>query len=465
MPGGIGLNLVDSRYDKKIVGLLCNSQNKYKYSHFRELMRHSLKEGLGIIYLCNNIKEYKYVFNHFRDILGDEFEETMKKKQIIISYGREGFENDGFIGNNFCEYLLSEIKEMKDNSFEISRIYINVDSGINNMSKKDLDKMFGILLYISEEYDTKVIFRFFMDEITDFYFFSIMSEIGYFVVEDISQEDFLVKYFSKIVTSSNIFLDSMFKENIEQHNPIIRHNNISCDELDQIIDEVSHDLKNIFATISGYCQLAMAKTKSNEIKDYLGIILNNSLDIHTIFERFNSKCTDPNVNKSVYSFNSLVMDASEMGFNMKRNNLNTCDSQVSISYSLNSQKDIFCDKCQIQQVIMNIIDNGIHALDDKGTIIINTYDNMNTAVLEILDNGNGIDDITIKKIFQPYFTTKKDLGMGLGLNIAKKVLDGHGATISVDSRIGVGTKFTIVFPEVDRELSLDNEEVNIYNSI
>jgi signal transduction histidine kinase len=71
----------------------------------------------------------------------------------------------------------------------------------------------------------------------------------------------------------------------------------------------------------------------------------------------------------------------------------------------------------------------------------------------------------MNKVFQPYFTTKKGMGMGLGLNIAKKALESHGATISVDSRLGVGTKFTIIFPVADEELSVDNIQKNIYNSI
>jgi signal transduction histidine kinase len=300
-----------------------------------------------------------------------------------------------------------------------------------------------------------------MDEIMNFEFFSLMSETGYFVVEDITKDDFLLNHYPKILTSPNLFLDSRISEKIGLDNEQNKYNH--AQSLNRIVDEVSHDLKNIFATISGYTQLAMAKSQSIEIKDYLKIILNSSLDIHSILEKFNNHSSDSDIDKNVYSLNRIVISASQMAFNMSTNKLNLDSQKLHISYSLNSQEDIYCNKCQIKQVIMNIVDNGIQALEGKGNIIINTYDSREGIVLEILDNGSGIDEKTKEKIFQPYFTTKGNLGMGLGLDIAKRTLQNHGATISVDSRLGVGTKFIIVFPRINKELTVDSEEESIYN--
>lgn len=451
---------INEEYDRKIVGILSNSQNKYKYSHFTELMKYYIEEGIGIIYICDYIKESCYIKNHFQSILEDKYEKVMAKEQIKI-LNRDYMEEKENISRTFTNFILSEISYMEENSFKNIRIYVNVDKYINIIPKDDLYTMFELITTVSKEHNIKIILRFFMDEIMNFEFFSLMSEMGYFVVEDITKDDFLLNHYPKILTSSNLFLESRIPEQTELDNKQNKYNH--SQSLNLIVDEVSHDLKNIFATISGYTQLAMAKAESIEMKDYLKIILNSSLDIHSIFEKFNNHYSDLEIDKNVYNLNRIVISASQMAFNMSTNKLNLDSQNVHISYSLNSQKDIYCNKCQIKQVIMNIVDNGIRALEGKGNIIINTYDSRDGIVLEILDNGSGIDEKTKEKIFQPYFTTKGILGMGLGLDIAKRTLQNHGATISVDSRLGVGTKFTIVFPRTNKELTVDSEEESIYN--
>ena len=451
---------ISVEYDRKIIGVLSNSQNKYKYSHFTQLMKSYIEEDIGIIYICEYIKESSYIENYFQSILEDKYEEVMEKEQIKI-LNRDYIEEKDNISKTFTNLILSEINDMEENLYKNIRIYINVDKHINIIPKDDLYTMFELITRVSKEHNIKVILRFFMDEIMNFEFFSLMSETGYFVVEDITKDDFLLTHYSKILTSSNLFLDSRIPEKMGLDNKQIEYNNDQS--LNRIVDEVSHDLKNIFATISGYTQLAMAKVESIEIKEYLKTILNSSLDIHSILEKFNNHSFNLEIDKSVYSLNRIVISASQMAFNMSTNKLNLDSQKVHISYSLNSQKDIYCNKCQIKQVIMNIVDNGIQALEGKGNIIINTYDSTDGIVLEILDSGSGIDEKTKEKIFQPYFTTKGILGMGLGLDIAKRTLENHGATISVDSRVGVGTKFTIVFPRTDKELTVDSEEKSIYN--
>jgi two-component system sensor histidine kinase PilS (NtrC family) len=65
--------------------------------------------------------------------------------------------------------------------------------------------------------------------------------------------------------------------------------------------------------------------------------------------------------------------------------------------------------------------------------------------LRLRDNGPGIDDATIKKIFSPFYTSKST-GTGLGLAISRKLVDAHGGSIEVNSELGLGTEFVITFP-------------------
>lgn len=99
----------------------------------------------------------------------------------------------------------------------------------------------------------------------------------------------------------------------------------------------------------------------------------------------------------------------------------------------------------IKQALMNIIQNAFDAVSENGEVKINYYKSHNNFVIEISDNGKGIPEDQQKKIFDLYFTTKKD-GNGLGLSIAQKIIHQHNGVISVSSKQNIGTTFKIILP-------------------
>ena len=106
------------------------------------------------------------------------------------------------------------------------------------------------------------------------------------------------------------------------------------------------------------------------------------------------------------------------------------------------------DRHQIQQVLINIMLNAIHAMDKGGALTVRTFLTDNGGVgIEVKDTGVGISAAHLKRIFDPFFTTKSR-GTGLGLSITMKLLENHGALIDVTSEEGKGSVFTIRFPAV-----------------
>ena len=106
---------------------------------------------------------------------------------------------------------------------------------------------------------------------------------------------------------------------------------------------------------------------------------------------------------------------------------------------------------KIEQVLVNLIVNAAQAIPDdrKGLITVNTSMDENTVVVEIEDNGKGMDEKTQRQIFDPFFTTKRAKGgTGLGLAISYRILEEHGGSISVSSKPGSGTRFTLRIPVV-----------------
>ncbi len=112
---------------------------------------------------------------------------------------------------------------------------------------------------------------------------------------------------------------------------------------------------------------------------------------------------------------------------------------------------ITLDKEQIEQVLINLVKNGIQALAEneeegreKPTLKIKAWQSDENVFISIADNGTGIEEEALKKIFIPFFTTKKH-GSGIGLSLSKQIMRHHHGNITVKSVINVGTEFLLKF--------------------
>lgn len=124
---------------------------------------------------------------------------------------------------------------------------------------------------------------------------------------------------------------------------------------------------------------------------------------------------------------------------------------------------ILGDQTQLHQVLVNIINNAVDAMDEEGTVDIHMsrvplgdpylsqFPNVlpqNYCKIEIVDTGHGMDQATIERIFEPFFTTKEvGKGTGLGLSIVHSIIKEHHGEITVKSQLGNGTIFTLLLPE------------------
>ncbi len=109
---------------------------------------------------------------------------------------------------------------------------------------------------------------------------------------------------------------------------------------------------------------------------------------------------------------------------------------------------ISSDRAQLQQVFLNILANGLAAVEDGGKITIKTWDEDDeTQGVSIQDNGCGMSEKDLANIFEPFFTTKKGYGTGLGLPITYGIVKKMGGTINVESKEGEGSTFTILLPK------------------
>ncbi len=177
-----------------------------------------------------------------------------------------------------------------------------------------------------------------------------------------------------------------------------------------LVDDMSHGSERIKGIVEGLRGFAR--------KDE-GLLVDN-VDINTLIG-----ATKRLVQNEVHKHGEIALDLSENVMPFKGN----------------SQK--------IEQVLVNLIVNAAQAIPDdtKGLIEVRSSMENGTVVVEIEDNGKGMDEKTQKQIFDPFFTTKRARGgTGLGLAIVYRIIEEHGGTISVKSVQGEGTRFTIKIP-------------------
>jgi signal transduction histidine kinase len=103
------------------------------------------------------------------------------------------------------------------------------------------------------------------------------------------------------------------------------------------------------------------------------------------------------------------------------------------------------DSDQIHQVLLNLMLNAIQAIEGAGTISVTVFEQRDAAVVTVADTGRGIPTETLPNIFRPFYTTKGN-GTGLGLSLARRIVEEHHGQIDVASSSGKGTTFTVILP-------------------
>ena len=103
------------------------------------------------------------------------------------------------------------------------------------------------------------------------------------------------------------------------------------------------------------------------------------------------------------------------------------------------------DPNQINQVLLNLLLNAIQSMDKPGTIRVSLENDDDAVLITVADEGKGIPPENLPNIFRPFFTTKGH-GTGLGLSLARRIVEAHGGQIEVASEVGKGSRFTIRLP-------------------
>ncbi len=209
---------------------------------------------------------------------------------------------------------------------------------------------------------------------------------------------------------------------------------------------IAHEIKNQLVGIM-FAELIREKYPDDEeLQSHVQYILdayNHILHMVDEIRNFAKPRKDDFVTEfiSIESIIDGVLRLFKFDINLKRVNI-VKNFERDISTCLHREK--------IKQVLINLIKNAAESLDSKnGKVLIDLEEKDSLVVLRICDNGTGIPEENLAKIWEPFFTTKDVNGTGLGLDICRKIVEQHDGTISVESQVHEGTVFTIHLPLVD----------------
>jgi signal transduction histidine kinase len=218
---------------------------------------------------------------------------------------------------------------------------------------------------------------------------------------------------------------------------------------------VAHEIKNPLTSIDIHIQLMkkeIAKLEGEETKNMsnLLVIVKEEVDrLNSIVQDFLFAVRPMSMSTSMEDINEIVKEMAQF--------LQYEVEEQDIEFVLDLDEDlprVLVDPKYLKQAFLNVIKNAIEAIHGKGEIHIKTESTEEGDVaVQIMDNGEGIPECRMGKIYDPYFTTKK-FGSGLGLVIVYKIIKELGGTLKVKSKEGVGTRFSIELPILEKKKKL-----------
>ena len=214
-------------------------------------------------------------------------------------------------------------------------------------------------------------------------------------------------------------------------------------KIGQLTAGVAHELNEPLGNILGFAQLSSKATDLPEqVYSDLDNIIKAALHAREIIKKlmFFSRQTPPR--ETLVNLNRLIEDGIYL-FEAR-----CAKNAIMVTKKLYQDlPTIKADLSQLQQVFTNLIVNALQAMPEEGKLGIETSCDEDHVYLLVQDTGIGMTQETLKQIFLPFFTTKDiKQGTGLGLSVVHGIVNAHGGSIDVESRIGHGTCFRIKFP-------------------
>jgi two-component system, cell cycle sensor histidine kinase and response regulator CckA len=229
---------------------------------------------------------------------------------------------------------------------------------------------------------------------------------------------------------------------------------------------IAHEFNNILSIILGHTQLSLSEDTTPEIKKSLAEIEKATMRGSSLVENMTAFASP----SQPALIPQDIRESIDSVIQMQERQLRFQNIEIEKNYT--NELVVLFDSSQIEQALLNLLINSMHAIKPKGRgkISITVHDLENSVEIIFKDNGIGMNKETQEKIFEPFFTTKgayaKDehdiSGTGLGLSVTNAIIKQHHGSISVESEESIGTSFIIQLPAA--KTNLEAKKISIEQS-
>lgn len=245
---------------------------------------------------------------------------------------------------------------------------------------------------------------------------------------------------SSAVENANLYnrLNESLKRIREQQAQLVQSEKLAG--IGALAAGVAHEINNPLAGIMGMAEAILMEKNVDKIKEYASDILQYTQEAAKIVKDLQSYSkASRGEGLSPVNINEVIEDALRLASHTGML------KGIEVKCDLGEITYIMADGGELKQVFMNLIQNASQAMEGIGKLSFATWVDEGRVYAKVADNGPGIPEEHLDKIFDPFFTTKEQ-GTGLGLNIVYRIVTKFGGDIDCESRVGVGTVFTLSFP-------------------
>ncbi len=200
---------------------------------------------------------------------------------------------------------------------------------------------------------------------------------------------------------------------------------------------IGHEVRNPMTTVRGFLQILESKGECENYREYFGIMINELDRANSIITEYLSLAKNRPADQEKRNLNSIIKALTPLI------EADAVNSGLDVATELGDIPDLLLNEKDIRQLILNLVRNGLEAMQAGGCLTIKTFTEGDEVVLLVQDQGKGINPEFIDKVGTPFFTTKEN-GTGLGLAVCYSVAARHSATIKPDSSPR-GTAFFVRF--------------------
>ncbi|QOR68837.1 PAS domain S-box protein [Cytobacillus suaedae] len=411
-----------------------------------KLLEHSLLD------FVKNAEEYQALVDEFyykgqiRDELpfnmpnGEEKQlEFTSKKHVIDGYNMTAFRN--------VSERKRMVKELIDSELKFRKIFDSVMDGIillnNNFKIIAINPVAASILEVS---DVATIGKK-LDDIIDLpdgsFDENFVKQMHYkgekeFILHNGKEK--IIEYAYKRQMISNVhmalFRDVTDKKEMEER--LRKSDTLSV--VGELAAGIAHEIRNPMTALKGFIHLLQASVKE-DFSMYFDVITTELKRIESIITEFLILAKPQALQYEKKDLTKVMSDTIEL----LRPQATLGNVQIIFQHN-DPLPEMYCEPNQLKQVFINIIKNGIEVMPKGGSIFVKMFqEDPDHLVISIADQGSGIHKDKLKRLGEPFYTTK-DRGTGLGLMVSYKIIEEHKGKIDVTSEVGVGSVFRISLP-------------------